>query len=81
MSEQFFTFCRKCGQQILMTRNQMNGKWIPCDPELRRFTPRPGGRKYVTPEGGTISGMHDKDGQFGYQHHGRTCYENRQRNA
>ena len=69
--EQFFTTCPKCGKQILMTKCQRNNLWVPCDPELFRFTPAGGPETYVTPEGNTMRGYRDRNGQYGYRKHGR----------
>ena len=73
MAEQFFTTCRKCGRQILMTRNIYNKYWIPCDPEILRYKPAAVSSNYVTPEGIVVSGKPDRDGEFGYRLHRRTC--------
>lgn len=72
--EQYFTKCNCCGKQILMTRNQQNRTWIPCDPQLFRFTPGGGPMTYVTGEGDVIRGERDRFGKyFGYRAHRRTC--------
>jgi len=72
--DQYFTKCRYCGHQILMTMNQQNHTWVPCDPELYRFTPSGGPMTYVTGEGDVIRGHKDRDGKyFGYRSHRRSC--------
>ena len=70
---QFFSNCEKCGKLILMTQNQQNKMWIPCDPELYRFTPSGGPETYVTPEGNIIRGKRDRFGQYGYRKHKKGC--------
>lgn len=71
--EQYFKTCRNCGRQILMTRNQQNGRWIPCEPEIFRFIPVNGAELYVTPEGMTVRGVRNHEGQFGYKRHSKGC--------
>ena len=71
--DQFFAFCRRCGKQILMTYNQRKGKWIPCDPEIKRFRRAGGPETFVTPEGETCYGVRAVDGEFGYLRHRRDC--------
>ena len=71
MTEQFFTTCRFCGKQILMTKNLRTNKWVACEPEIRRFRPAGGPNTYITPEGEVTRGERDRDGIFGYKKHGR----------
>lgn len=75
MAEQFFTQCKFCGKQILMTRNLKNGNWIPCDPEIRKFTPGGGPNTYITPEGEMVRGCHTYGGpeSYGYKRHRKDC--------
>lgn len=68
-SRQFFTNCRKCGRQILMTQCLRTGAWIACDPQIFRFNPGFGYDTYVTPEGDIIRGDRDRNGLFGYHKH------------
>lgn len=71
---QFFTTCRQCGKQILMTRNLEHGYWIPCNPCLYRFEPDPhGDTLYVTADGIQTRGKKNREGMFGYIAHKRTC--------
>ena len=75
MAEQFFTTCKFCGKQILMTRNLRNGIWIPCDPEIRKYTPGGGPNTYITAEGEIVRGGKWFGGQeaFGYKRHRKDC--------
>ena len=45
-TKQFFTTCKRCGKQILMTQDLDSLKWIPCEPEIRRFKPSGGPETY-----------------------------------
>ena len=72
--EQFFTECKYCGKKILMTKNQQNKTWIPCDPLLYRFTMSGGPMTYVTGEGIVVRGHKDRNGKYyGYRAHRRSC--------
>lgn len=73
MAKQYFTVCPRCGQQILMTYCEQNGKWVLCDPYLYRFRLSAGPGIYVTPEGDVVRGTHDRDGIFGYKKHRKDC--------
>ena len=73
MAEQFFTQCKFCGKQILMTRNLRTKTWIPCNPNIFRYRPAGGPNTYVTPEGEFVRGERDRDGLFGYKRHGKDC--------
>ena len=76
--EQYFTECKRCGKRILMTKNQVNNSWIPCDPEILRFRPTiHGSSVYVTEEGIQVKGERDRDGTFGYKGHRRGCWYGR----
>ena len=72
MPKQFFTTCKFCGKQILMTMNLENGTWVACNPELLRYRLTENGYgRYVTPEGSVVRGERDRDGLFGYKKHER----------
>jgi len=75
MAEQFFTTCKFCGKQILMTRNLRNGIWIPCNPEIRHFQSGGGPNTYITPEGEVVHGQNATFGSdsFGYIRHRKDC--------
>ena len=73
MDNQFYTHCRRCGRQILMTRNRQTGAWVPCDPEILRFTPAGGPETYVNTDGKYCRGKRDRNGEFGYRRHRRDC--------
>lgn len=75
MAEQFFTKCKFCGKQILMTKNLKNGTWIACDPEIRKYRPGGGPNTYVTAEGEIVRGSKAFGGveAFGYRKHRRDC--------
>lgn len=73
MIEQYYTFCRRCGRQILMTRCKDTGRWIPCDPEIHKYKPAGGPYTYVTAEGMFRRGVRDRNGEWGYQRHRRDC--------
>ena len=76
---QFETFCKRCGRKILMTRNEQNGRWVPCDPEIRRYRRGDGSFTYVNPEGQVFRGelvgrgFFDPNAEFGYQRHSADC--------
>ena len=72
MNKQFFTNCRYCGKQILMTRSAVNGHYIPCDSEIVRFT-QGGKKQFITPDGEPVMGEYAADGEVGYQKHSLTC--------
>lgn len=72
--DQYFTHCRRCGKQILMTYNMRKGQWIPCDPEIKRYRITDSGSEtFVTPEGETHRGERFFDGVYGYRRHRRDC--------
>ena len=70
--KQYFTTCKHCGKQILMTRNIETGRFIVCNPEIRFF--EPGGEDpYITPDGQTVMGKSSNRGEIGYRKHSITC--------
>ena len=69
MINQFYTICRDCGKQILMTRCEDTGRWIPCEPYVHRFTPSGGPVTYVNTEGKLCHGYRSRDGEIGYMKH------------
>ena len=71
MANQFYTICRKCGRQILMTQTVRPGAWIPCDPYIRKFRNDSGGPIYVSAEGELKHGTPSPVGEWGYLRHGR----------
>ena len=75
MSEQFFTTCRYCGRQILMTRNIDTGRYTPCNPEVIRFIPDEGAESvFINENGQTEHGFFtDVMGKVGYQKHSIFC--------
>ena len=75
MENYFFTFCRKCGKQILMVRNVSTGRWTPCDPLVIRFVPDKEGPEYFINEfGETEHGIYDGSiGRVGYKKHTARC--------
>ena len=79
MAEQFFTTCKFCGKQILMTKNLKSGTWVPCDPEIRHFKSGGGPNTYVTPEGELVRGQKSFAGfgadSVGYRRHRKDCCE------
>ena len=78
---QFETFCKRCGRKILMTRNEKEGRWVPCEPEIRKYEPEGGPFTYVTPEGKVCRGKRMPvgylGGEWGYQKHRIDCAEHR----
>lgn len=80
MTNQFMTYCKRCGRQILMTRSIEDGRWIPCDPLIHRYNPCGGPKMYVNAQGLVKYGKRDPNGEWGYQKHSMYCLLNR-RNA
>ena len=70
---QYFKECKRCHRQILMTYSSSKGKWIACDPELRRYRRSGGPETFVTPEGEVCYGVKAYDGEYGYRKHRRDC--------
>jgi len=81
MENQFLTFCRLCGRQILMTRCTADGRWVPCNPEIHRYKKAGGPYTYVNTDGILCYGKRDKDGEWGYQKHSMCCFLNRRAQA
>lgn len=73
MMNQFYKICRDCGKQILMTRCEETGRWMPCDSLIMRFTPAGGPETYINEDGKLCRGYRSKDGEFGYKNHRRSC--------
>lgn len=69
----YFTTCRRCGKQILMIYSPAAGKWVPCDPEIRRYRKSGGPETYVTPDGSVCRGERAYDGETGYRKHRKDC--------
>lgn len=73
MNNQFITFCRNCGRQILMTRCEDTGRWVPCDPEIFRFRRAGGPCTFVAEDGTLQRGERDNNGEWGYRKHRSDC--------
>lgn len=73
MGRQFETFCKRCGRKILMTRNERDGRWVPCDPEIRKYHRSGGPCAYVNTDGMLCYGTPSADGEWGYRKHRRNC--------
>ena len=74
--KQYFTNCRYCGRQILMTRNTDTGRFTPCDPAIKKYVPNPNGNVlYVNEDGKAHWGfISDHIGaEFGYLKHYTSC--------
>lgn len=71
--EQYFTFCKRCGKQILMTYCPEEKRWMPCNPEIKRFRRAGGPETYVTPDGKICRGERAYDGEYGYRKHRKDC--------
>lgn len=69
----YFTSCRRCGRQILMTYSPDSAKWYACDPEIRRYRPSGGPESYLTPDGKLRRGERAYDGDVGYRKHRKDC--------
>ena len=69
MINQFYRICKFCGKQILMTRCEDTGRWIPCDPYIVKFTPSGGPETFVNENGKTCRGFRSEKGEFGYRKH------------
>ena len=69
MINQFYTICRGCGKQILMTRCEDTGRWVPCNPVIGRYKPSGGPLTYVNTDGKLVRGTIANDGEFGYRKH------------
>ena len=71
--KQFYTFCKCCGKQILMTRNAKTGNWVPCDPAVIWFTPSGGNETFVDQYGKICRGYRSRTGEIGYRRHFASC--------
>ena len=71
MINQFYSICRCCGKQILMTRCEDTGRWIPCDPYVVRFRSSGGPETFVDTKGILRRGVRDENGEIGYRKHRR----------
>ena len=77
--KQFETFCKRCGQKILMTWSEKDRRWVPCDPEIRRYRRSGGPFTYVNTEGAICRGERigrgypEPKAEFGYQRHRAYC--------
>ena len=73
--KQFFTTCKYCGKQILMTRNVDTGRFTPCDPLIVRFFPDDGSDEFFIDEDGkNVRGFQsDTMGHIGYKKHYVYC--------
>ena len=71
---QSYGFCKGCGKQILWTTT-MNGKAMPCNPEVIRFNRSQFGKEtFVTAGGYVIKGDRNESGEEnGYISHFATC--------
>ena len=74
-TNQFFTECRRCGKQILMTQDIATHKWTPCNPEILFFVEKDVPNVYVTPDGEIKHGVPSVNGkgETGYIRHRRDC--------
>ena len=72
---QFFTECRYCGKQILMTRNVDTGRYTPCDSLVHRFFPDEDSNDFfINEDGKQIRGFsNDVMGHIGYKKHSESC--------
>lgn len=68
----FFTFCRRCGRQILMVRNLHTGQWTPCNAEILRFKEGTS-ETFIDTNGYFRAGTRSATGEVGYKEHRRTC--------
>lgn len=69
MENGFFTFCRKCGRQILMVRNLHTGHWTPCDTVPCRFMDGKS-ETFIDTNGFLRAGTRSVTGEVGYKRHG-----------
>ena len=75
-NRQYYATCRYCKMQILMVLNTKNGRYVPCDSEIRRYIPNPNGTEiYVSEDGQTKFGFYDESpaAEFGYRKHHSSC--------
>lgn len=75
MGNQFFTSCKRCGKQILMTQNVATHKWTPCNPTILYFTEKDTPDVFVTVDGEIMHGVPavNGEGKLGYLRHRRDC--------
>lgn len=74
MINQYMTICRACGKQILMTRCEEDGRWVPCNPLIDRYTSSHGNELYINQFGMRLYGTRDRKGpDWGYTPHRREC--------
>ena len=66
---QFVTHCKGCGKQIVMTRNEETGQWMPCNPMLHRYRAAGGPLTFINCNGKVCRGERDINGEVGYQRH------------
>lgn len=73
--KQFYTFCKHCGKQIIMTRNTETGRFTPCDPEIKRFIPDDEALDvFINIDGQTVHGIDGRGmGDMGYKKHSLSC--------
>lgn len=73
MIKQYFTFCKRCGRQILITRCDRTGKWVACDPEIHQYMRSDGLLTYVNEYGELCHGKQEIGGEWGYRRHRNDC--------
>lgn len=77
MPNQFYTFCKRCKRQILMTQDNVTHKWSPCDPEIFTFIEDDSvPDTFVSAEDGAVKHGLPSDKYFaerGYSRHRRDC--------
>jgi len=72
VTNQFYTICKRCGRQILMTKTEQG--WMPCHPEVMRFRPAGGPCTFVNEDGKVCRGERVfGGGEIGYEKHWRHC--------
>ena len=73
--KQYFTTCKYCGMQILMTRNVDTGRFTPCDPLVIRFFPDEDEDEVFIDEDGRATRGYRSDvmGYVGYKKHSTSC--------
>jgi len=73
MINQYFTFCKRCGKQILITRCENTGRWVACDPEIHQYRRSGGPMTYVNEHGELCHGVREHGGEWGYRRHRNDC--------
>lgn len=75
--KQFETFCKCCGRKIIMTYSSTRKRWVPCNPDIRRYREEAGPYIFVNPYGdirhGVPTDSRDPGGEWGYQRHRMEC--------